>query len=127
MKKVEGKNFRYPNGELLLIFVFCLSHFSFGGNTHHDPHLLYTLSSLQILALYGRLDLLDRTKIINFIVNLQQEDGSFAGDQWGEIDTRFSYCALSSLSILGALDAGHINKSKAVEFILRYVGWNQSI
>lgn len=32
-----------------------------------------------------------------------QPDGSFAGDEWGEIDTRFSYCALSTLAILGKL------------------------
>ncbi len=28
----------------------------FGGSPRHDPHLLYTLSALQILALYDRLD-----------------------------------------------------------------------
>jgi hypothetical protein len=32
-----------------------------------------------------------------------QADGSFAGDEWGEIDTRFSYCALSTLAIMGRL------------------------
>lgn len=32
-----------------------------------------------------------------------QPDGSFAGDEWGEVDTRFSYCALSTLAILGKL------------------------
>jgi geranylgeranyl transferase type-2 subunit beta len=32
-----------------------------------------------------------------------QPDGSFAGDEWGEIDTRFSYCALSTLAIMGKL------------------------
>ena len=29
-----------------------------------------------------------------------KEDGSFAGDEWGEVDTRFSYCAFSALSLL---------------------------
>lgn len=81
--------------------------------------MLYTLSALQILVLYDRLDVINRDKVIGFIAGLQQEDGSFAGDKWGEIDTRFSYCALSSLSILGALDEGKINKEKAVDFILR--------
>lgn len=91
----------------------------FGGNTHHDPHMLYTLSALQILALYDRLDVVDRNKVIGFIAGLQQPDGSFAGDRWGEIDTRFSYCAFSALSILGALDEGHIDKLNAVEFVVR--------
>jgi geranylgeranyl transferase type-2 subunit beta len=31
---------------------------------------------------------------------LQLPDGSFAGDSWGEVDTRFSYCALLTLSLL---------------------------
>ena len=31
----------------------------FGGSERHDAHLLYTLSALQILALYDRLDLVD--------------------------------------------------------------------
>jgi len=31
----------------------------FGGSPRHEPHLLYTLSAVQVLALYDRLDLLD--------------------------------------------------------------------
>lgn len=77
----------------------------FGGNTRHDAHLLYTLSAIQILAMADMLDdeRLDKIKVGSFIANLQQDDGSFAGDEWGEIDTRFSYCALSGLSLLGLL------------------------
>lgn len=30
-----------------------------------------------------------------------QEDGSFWGDEWGEVDTRFSYCAYNCLTLLG--------------------------
>lgn len=77
----------------------------FGGNVGHDAHLLYTLSALQILAMADCLDdaRLDRDAVVAFVCSLQQNDGSFAGDEWGEVDTRFSYCALSALSILGAL------------------------
>jgi len=32
-----------------------------------------------------------------------QPDGSFTGDEWGEVDTRFSYCGLSTLALLGRL------------------------
>ena len=35
----------------------------FGGSERNDPHLLYTLSALQILAIYNRLDLIDPDKI----------------------------------------------------------------
>jgi geranylgeranyl transferase type-2 subunit beta len=46
------------------------------------------------------------------ISSLQQQDGSFMGDEWGEIDTRFSYCAISGLSLLGQLDAIDVNKAR---------------
>ena len=49
------------------------------------------------------------------IAFLQQPSGVFAGDSFGEIDTRFSYIALNALSLLGRLDA--INKEKAAEYI----------
>lgn len=39
------------------------------------------------------------------IAALQQPDGSFWGDEWGETDTRFSYCALSALWLLDRLEA----------------------
>lgn len=51
------------------------------------------------------------------IANLQQDDGSFAGDEWGEIDTRFTYCALSSLWLLDRERA--IDRNKAVEYLVR--------
>ena len=75
----------------------------FGGNINHDPHIIYTLSALQILSLVGELHRIDKASIKKYIKSLQRPDGSFCGDIWGEIDTRFSYCALSSLAILGSL------------------------
>lgn len=93
----------------------------FGGNISQDGHILYTLSAIQILALANRLNddrfLAIKDSVINFIQSLQQEDGSFCGDEWGEIDTRFSYCALSALSILGALRSGVVDVDKATEYI----------
>jgi geranylgeranyl transferase type-2 subunit beta len=32
-------------------------------------------------------DEIDKGKLIDYIASLQQEDGSFAGDCWGEVDT----------------------------------------
>lgn len=54
----------------------------------HDPHMLYTLSAVQILALFDKLDMIDRELVILYIASLQNEDGSFGGDKWGEVDTR---------------------------------------
>ena len=39
------------------------------------------------------------------------------GDEWGEIDTRFTYCAVCALSLLGRLDA--LDKDKTVAHIAR--------
>lgn len=75
----------------------------FGGNEGHDPHMLYTLSAVQLLALCGALDRIDKDATAKFVAGLQRADGSFIGDEWGEVDTRFSYCALSCLAILGKL------------------------
>jgi len=63
------------------------------------------LSALQLLAIFDSLDddSLNREAVISFISSLQLNDGSFAGDEWGEVDTRFTYCTLSSLSLLHAL------------------------
>ncbi|KAH7572053.1 hypothetical protein JRO89_XS04G0194300 [Xanthoceras sorbifolium] len=46
----------------------------------------------------------------------KNEDGSFNGDMWGEVDTRFSYIAVCCLSILHWLDK--INVDKAVNYIV---------
>ncbi|XP_057845886.2 geranylgeranyl transferase type-2 subunit beta 1 isoform X1 [Cryptomeria japonica] len=83
----------------------------FSGNIGHDPHILHTLSAVQILALLDKLDVIDADKTATYIMGLQQEDGSFAGDEWGEIDTRFSYCAVCCLSILHRLDKIDVGKA----------------
>lgn len=85
----------------------------FGGNCTgeghsaypHDGHLLYTLSALQILAMADALDdvRLNKDAVVNFISMMQNDDGSFSGDKWGEVDTRFTYCAFSCLAILGRM------------------------
>jgi geranylgeranyl transferase type-2 subunit beta len=88
-----------------------------GGNFGHDVHMLYTTSAVQILAIAGHLHLLDednfkmKNSIVKYIQSLQQDDGSFAGDKWLEIDTRFSYCAMLTLSILNRLDAVNVERS----------------
>ena len=73
---------------------------------------------MQILSLSNRLDLVNREKVISFVSSLQNEDGSFNGDKWGEVDTRFSYCAFSILSILGNLNSDVIDLKRGVEFIV---------
>ena len=56
------------------------------------------------MAMYEAVDSIDTDKLVSYIKGLQNSDGSFRGDYSGEIDTRFSYCAVSALSLLGKLD-----------------------
>ena len=51
------------------------------------------------------------------ILSLQQPSGVFAGDPFGEIDTRFSYIAVHALSLLGQLDK--LDVDKTVSYILK--------
>ncbi|KAI1287304.1 Geranylgeranyl transferase type-2 subunit beta [Halotydeus destructor] len=85
----------------------------------HDPHMLYTLSAIQILSIYGSLEegILDLDKVVSYVKSLQQDDGSFYGDKWGEVDLRFSFCAIATLSLIDRLD--EINIDSAVEFIMK--------
>ncbi|KAJ1560851.1 hypothetical protein HK096_006975, partial [Nowakowskiella sp. JEL0078] len=88
----------------------------FGGYINQNSHILHTLSAIQVLFTYDSLDKIDVNKVIDFVKSLQKNDGSFIGDRsTGEIDARFSYCALSCLSILNALDT--INIEIAVVFV----------
>ncbi|WFD33483.1 protein geranylgeranyltransferase type II [Malassezia cuniculi] len=79
---------------------------AFGSYPGHDAHILSTLSAIQVLALVDALPELGarRERVIKFVLSLQQADGSFHGDRWGENDTRFLYCGVSTLAHLGALD-----------------------
>ena len=88
---------------------------AYSGSVNHDPHILYTLSAVQICALFQSMDKLDADAIMRYLKSLQNPDGSFAGDEWGEVDTRFSYCALCCASLLGRLD--EIDVDAAVAYI----------
>ncbi|MCJ1288876.1 hypothetical protein MMC34_000407 [Xylographa carneopallida] len=105
-------------------FVFTCQHDSggFGAAPGHDAHMLYTTSAIQILATVDALDELERRhpegrrRVGEYIAGLQDPiTGTFAGDEWGETDTRFLYAALNSLSLLGLLSI--IDVPKAVSCV----------
>jgi geranylgeranyl transferase type-2 subunit beta len=56
--------------QVAIDFVLSCQHSSggFSGNLGHDPHLLYTLSAVQILCLYDALDHLDIDKVASYIL-----------------------------------------------------------
>lgn len=83
----------------------------------HDPHLLSTLSAIQMLVLLESESCIDVAGVVRYIQSLQNSDGSFCGDQWGEVDTRFSFCAVACLKLLKRVDA--VDATKSVEFVMR--------
>ncbi|KAH8788361.1 prenyltransferase and squalene oxidase [Diaporthe sp. PMI_573] len=100
-------------------FVLSCQHDSggFGAAPGHDAHMLYTVSAVQILAMVDAFDELEergrgKAKVGEFIANLQnRETGTFAGDEWGEEDTRFLYGAFNALSLLGLLHLVDVDKA----------------
>lgn len=51
------------------------------------------------------------------ILSLQRPSGVFAGDSFGEIDTRFLFCAVAALSLMGQLH--QLNVEKTVSYVRR--------
>lgn len=91
----------------------------FGPAPDHDPSILYTLSAIQILCIYDKLETIDVDAAVLYIAGLQLDDGSFTGDKWGEVDTRFSFCAVAALALTGRLwENCPIDISKTVDFII---------
>merc|ERR1711971_991047 len=94
----------------------------FGPNVGHDADITSTHYALLVLAIFDALDRLDAPAVGRFIAGLQRPDGSFSGDRWGEVDTRFAYCAISALTILDALDM--INLDTCTQWILRSLNYD---
>jgi len=90
----------------------------FGASQRHDSHILHTLSAVQILVILNKLrsDFIHVEGCVNYIKSLQQQDGSFFGDKWGEVDTRFSFCALATLKLLGRLQ--DVDTKKAIDYVM---------
>jgi len=53
--------------------------------------------------------------VVEVILSLQNVNGSFSGDRFGEVDTRFGYIAVNALSLLGQLDK--LDKDKTIAYI----------
>ena len=109
----------------------------FGAAPGHDAHVLSTVSAVQILVEIDALEELDRrtdegrgkvakcsfSHVLRYaanshpdLTNLQdKKTGTFAGDEWGETDTRFLYAAVNALSLLDCLPM--INQQKAIEYL----------
>ncbi|KAH8739484.1 Rab geranylgeranyl transferase beta / prenyltransferase [Cryptosporidium ryanae] len=86
-------------------------------NVGLDANIVSTYYVILISLMIGKIDKIDSEKVSNWILSLQNEDGSFNSDGYVETDVRFVYCALSSLTILDKL--GKINIERTLLYILR--------
>jgi len=82
-----------------------------GGNFQHDSHITCSLYGVLILCQYDSLAEIDTDALAKYVAGLQKEDGSFSGD------SRFSYTAISLLTLLDKMDL--IDVKKAREYVLR--------
>ncbi|KAH9854126.1 rab geranylgeranyltransferase [Lenzites betulinus] len=90
---------------------------AFGAHPDHDAHLLSTLCAIQILTIQDALERVDTARVAKYILSLQQPSGVFAGDSFGEVDTRFLCCAVLALSLIGHLH--ELDVEKTVGYIRR--------
>lgn len=68
------------------------------------------------MCIYDSLSEIDIAAVGRYVQSLQQPDGSFFGDRYGEVDTRFSFCAVAILALTNQMHL--IDVDKAVEFVL---------
>ncbi|XP_016402891.1 geranylgeranyl transferase type-2 subunit beta-like, partial [Sinocyclocheilus rhinocerous] len=62
------------NHEEIIEFIKSCQHDCGGisASIGHDPHLLYTLSAVQILSLYDSINVIDVDKVVDYVKGLQQ-------------------------------------------------------
>jgi geranylgeranyl transferase type-2 subunit beta len=113
--------------ELLQFIQQCYDPTSGGyrGNVNHHVHLLYTLSAVQILAIFEQTNDIKQDELINYVASLQRPNGSFVGDVWGEVDTRFSYCAILILAIINKIPPIEIIQLQSQPTLLTEDHYNQ--
>lgn len=70
------------------------------------------------MCIYDRLHEIDLEAVAKYVSGLQQPDGSFFGDKWGEVDTRFSFCAVAILTLIVSsfFDVSHLSQAIATPF-----------
>ncbi|KAJ3333362.1 hypothetical protein HDU76_008987 [Blyttiomyces sp. JEL0837] len=75
----------------------------FGGGPGQIAHLATTYAAVNVVAILGieeGYNMINREKLIDWVVSLKQPDGSFQMHEGGEVDVRGSYCAMSTTHLL---------------------------
>lgn len=102
--------------EKSLIFVFsCLKkNGGFSPTPKYEPNIISTFQALQILFIY---DFPYYNKdTVDFICSLQNEDGAFCFDLYGDIDTRFDCCGVLSIHLLSIMKE-HCKPNELIDII----------
>lgn len=62
---ILGESDKLPRNEVIEFVLSCQDPITggFGANVEYDPHILYTLSAVQILLIEDALDKIDRNKV----------------------------------------------------------------
>ncbi|KAF9903819.1 hypothetical protein EC991_003267 [Linnemannia zychae] len=92
----------------------------FGGGPGQEAHLATTYAAINTLAIIGTkeaYDVVDREKLLEFLLSVKQKDGSFTMTVGGEVDVRGSYCAMSAATITNIVTPELT--ANAAEFIAR--------
>lgn len=110
---------KHNKGETIKLLNQCENeNGGYGGSIGQDSHITSTHYAILVLSQLDALDQVKKEKVASYIKSLQNEDGSFKADEYTETDSRFSYCAVAILKILGLLNSNYINLPKATEYVL---------
>ncbi|XP_061072903.1 protein farnesyltransferase subunit beta-like [Conger conger] len=74
----------------------------FAGGPGQQAHLAPTYAAVSALCIIGTqeaYDVIDREKLLDFLLSVKQPDGSFVMHVGGEVDIRSAYCAVSVASL----------------------------
>ncbi|KAF9583515.1 hypothetical protein BGW38_009296 [Lunasporangiospora selenospora] len=78
----------------------------FAGGPGQMPHLANTYAAVNALTIIGTPEaysIIDRPKLLDFLLHVKQPDGSFTMHEGGETDVRGTYCALAVATITNIL------------------------
>ncbi|KAF9979250.1 hypothetical protein BGZ73_002518 [Actinomortierella ambigua] len=78
----------------------------FAGGPGQNAHVATTYAAVNALMIIGTkeaYDVIDREKLLGFLLRIKQPDGSFIMMDGGEIDVRGSYCALAVATLTNIL------------------------
>jgi len=119
---IIGAHDRLPKDELVAFVKSCqMPSGGFCPAPGHHESIVYTLSAIQVLIIYNELDHIDVDQLVVFVESLQNENGSFRGypDEAGsESDTRYGFCAVAALRLIGRLEKSKIDVASAAEHVL---------